>query len=59
MNSDFPLILNNDNVKDIGKKFYLENNASAFCYELVSQSLEEWRKNDIIVDDITAVVSFF
>ena len=51
--------LNNDNVKDIGKKFYLENNASAFCYELVSQSLEEWTKNDIIVDDITAVVSFF
>ena len=51
--------LNNDTVKDIGKKFYLENNASAFCYELVSQSLLEWAKNDNIVDDITAVVAFF
>ena len=51
--------LDNDIVKDIGKKFYLENNASAFCYELVSQSLNEWTKNDIIVDDITAVVALF
>ena len=51
--------LNNDAVKDIGKSFYKENDASAYCHELIEQSLLEWTKNDIIVDDITAVVAFF
>jgi serine/threonine protein phosphatase PrpC len=51
--------LNNDTVRDIGKSFYMENNASAYCHELIEQSLLEWTKNDIIVDDITAVVAFF
>ena len=51
--------LNNDTVRDIGKSFYIENDASAYCHELIEQSLLEWTKNDIIVDDITAVVAFF
>ena len=51
--------LNNDTVRDIGKSFYMENDASAYCHELIEQSLLEWTKNDIIVDDITAVVAFF
>ena len=49
----------NDKVKDIGKKFYFENNASAFCHNLVSQAFEEWEKNDKFVDDISTVVAFF
>ena len=51
--------LNNDTVRDIGKNFYIQNDASAYCHELIEQSLLEWTKNDIIVDDITAVVAFF
>ena len=51
--------LENDIVKDIGKKYYIDNNPSGFCQELVSQSLNLWEKNDIVVDDITAVVAFF
>ena len=51
--------LNNDKVKDIGKKFYLENNASDYCHKLLKQSYDEWIKNDTFVDDITAVVAFF
>ena len=51
--------LNNENVRDIGKKYYINNNPSGFCHELVSQSLNLWEKNDIVVDDITAVVAFF
>ena len=51
--------LNNDVVKDIGKEFYLQNDAVSFCNKLIEQSLFEWSKYDIIVDDITAVVAFF
>lgn len=51
--------LNNETVLNIGKKFYIENNASSFCHELISKSIIEWEKNDKIVDDITAVVAFF
>ena len=51
--------LNNETVRDIGKSFYIQNDASAYCHELIEQSLLEWTKNDIIIDDITAVVDFF
>ena len=51
--------LNNENVKNIGKKFYEENNASAFCHNLVAKSYELWETNDQFVDDISAVVAFF
>ena len=51
--------LNNDMVKELGKQFYLENDAVSFCNKLIEQSLFEWNKHDIIVDDITAVVAFF
>ena len=44
---------------NIGKQFYLENNAAKFCHELVSRAFKEWKKNEIMVDDITAVVAFF
>ena len=51
--------LNNDKVRDIGKQFYLNSNASEFCQELVSRSLIEWQTYDVFVDDITAVAAFF
>ena len=49
----------NDTVKDFGKKFYLDNNASGYCHNLVGQAYNEWEKNDQFVDDISAVVAFF
>ena len=51
--------LSNDQVKDVGKQFYLNSNASEFCQELVSRSLIEWQTHDVFVDDITAVAAFF
>ena len=51
--------LNNENVKEIGNKYYLENNPSGFCHELVNTAFSLWEKNDIVIDDITAVVAFF
>ena len=41
------------------EKYFLKNDVSAYCHELVSQALIEWETNDNIVDDITAVVAFF
>ena len=51
--------LNNEVVMNIGKRFYLQNNAVEYSHELVSRALKEWQKNEKIVDDITAVVAFF
>ena len=51
--------LNNESVKNIGNKYYRENNPGGFCQELINTSLCLWEKNDIVIDDITAVVAFF
>ena len=51
--------LNNEIVKNYGKSFYLDNNASAFCHYIVNQSISEWEKNGPNVDDISVVVIFF
>ena len=51
--------LDNKTVMEVGKSFFLQNDASAYCHELVTRSLIEWETNDNIVDDITAVVAFF
>ena len=51
--------MNNQTVMELGKKYFLKNDVSAYCHELVSQALIEWETNDNIVDDITAVVAFF
>ena len=51
--------LSNENVKNIGRQFYLNSNASELCQELISRSVIEWEKNDDTVDDITCVAIFF
>ena len=51
--------MNNRTVMELGQKYFLKNDVSAYCHELVSQALIEWETNDNIVDDITAVVAFF
>ena len=51
--------LTNEKVKDLGKKFYIENNASDYCHKLIKLAFDQWLKNDTFVDDITAVVAFF
>ena len=51
--------LDNETVMNIGKKYYLKNDAVELSHELISRSFKEWTENDKIVDDITAVVAFF
>ena len=51
--------LNNEIVKDFGKTFYLKNDPSGFCHHVVNNSVVQWEKNQIIIDDISIVVVFF
>ena len=51
--------LNNEIVKDFGKPFYLKNDPSGYCHHVINNSVVEWEKNEIIIDDITIVVVFF
>lgn len=51
--------LNNEIVKDLGKSFYLNDDPSGFCHHIVNNSVVQWEKKEIIIDDITIVVVFF
>ena len=51
--------LNNEDVMKLGKKYYLENNPRGFCEELIDTSITHWRKEDVVIDDITVVTVFF
>ena len=51
--------LNNNQVRDIGKQFYLNSNSNDLCQELINRSVIEWKYNDNIIDDITAIAVFF
>ena len=51
--------LKNEIVKDIGKKYYLEDNASEFCHQIINNAVIQWQKNEVIIDDITVVAIFF
>jgi len=51
--------LTNENVKNIGKAFYLNNDTYGFCQELIKESVTLWKENDSSIDDITAIAIFF
>ena len=51
--------LKNEDIVEIGKNFYLDNNTSALCHQIVDTSVAAWREKDVVVDDITVVVMFF
>ena len=51
--------LNNKDVMEYGKQFYLENNPRGLCKELIDNSIKFWQKEDVVIDDITVVTIFF
>jgi len=51
--------LSNEDVRDIGKVFYLNCEANDLCEELYSSSLIKWKCNDSTVDDITIIAIYF
>ena len=51
--------ISNEEAMKIANKFYLRNDANGLCHELIQKSIYLWEENDIIIDDITVVVTFF
>ena len=51
--------LTNENVMEIGNKFYEKNDANGFTKKLAETSERIWEQKDVIVDDITAIVVFY
>ena len=51
--------LSNEDVRDIGNKYYDKNNIDSFCQELLKTATKLWEKEENVIDDITIVVVFF
>ena len=51
--------LSNEEVMEIGNKYYNQNNMNDFCKELLKKSTEMWESEENYMDDITIVVVFF
>ena len=51
--------LTNKKVVHIVLPFYEKNDPDGACKALIKEATEWWNKEDIVVDDITAVVVFF
>ena len=51
--------LKNEDVMNMGKGYYKNNNIDGFLKEIIRLSEYWWEKEDIIRDDITAVIVFF
>ena len=51
--------ISNEEAMKIANKYYLRNDPLGLCQDLTNISTSNWLKEDIVVDDITAVVAFF
>ena len=51
--------ISNNDAMIMGNKYYLRNDAAGLCQELYKKSIELWLKEDVVVDDITAIAVFF
>ena len=51
--------IDNERVMNIGNKYYLRNDPSGLCQELIQTSVDYWLNEDVVVDDITVVSVFF
>ena len=51
--------MQNEQVRDLGNRFYDKNEVGPFCTHLVQQAVNNWEQQDIIRDDITVVCVYF
>ena len=51
--------LSNEKVAEIVMPYYKKNDPDGACKALIKKSTEWWNQEDIVVDDITAIVVFF
>ena len=51
--------IQNEEVRDLGNAFYIQNNIAGFCQELINFAVNRWEQFETIRDDITVVSVFF
>ena len=51
--------LSNEDVMNIGNLYYIQNDIIGFTNKLIETATRWWEREDIIIDDITAVIVFF
>ena len=51
--------MSNEEVMEIGDKYFYQNDINEFCNQLLKRSTEIWEKEENYMDDITIVVVFF
>ena len=51
--------IQNEQVRDLGNRFYDKNEVGPFCTHLVQQAVNNWEQQDIIREDITVVCVYF
>ena len=51
--------LSNEEVMEIGNKYFYQNDINEFCKQLLKRSTEIWENEENYIDDITIVLSFF
>ena len=51
--------MNNEDVMKIGIKYYIDNDIDGFVNDIIKTSQYWWKREDIIMDDITAVIVYF
>ncbi len=51
--------IGNEEVRNIGNKFFLENDIKGLSVELIKVATNLWEMEDIVRDDITIVTVFF
>ena len=51
--------ISNEEVMEIGNKYYNQNNMTEFCNELLKKSTEIWENEETYIDDLTIVTVFF
>ena len=51
--------MDNEKVMKIGNKYYINDNPDGFCQEIVGNASYWWEKEEVVIDDITAIIVFF
>ena len=51
--------LSNSNVMDLVTPCYLATDPETACEKLVNESVRQWKMEDDVIDDITAISLFF
>ena len=51
--------MSNEEVMEIGNKYFYQNDINEFCNQLLKRSTEIWENEENYMDDITIVVVFF